>query len=77
MPENTSRWGTVREAAEIVGLHTMTIRRYIKAGEIPARRKGVKLIEVDLDAVRAMTAPVEATVTRTSVYATAVREAGK
>lgn len=69
MTDSTSRWGTIREAAELMGLHTMTIRRYIKAGELPARRKGVKLIEVDLDAVRRMTALVEPTVTRTSVYA--------
>jgi excisionase family DNA binding protein len=59
-----SRWGTVREAAQVLGVHTMTIRRYIKAGDLPARRKGVKLIEVDLDAVRALMAPVEPTVTR-------------
>jgi excisionase family DNA binding protein len=70
MPEQMSRWGTVKEAAAITGFHTMTIRRYIKAGDLPARRKGVKLIEVDLDAVRAMTAPIEPTVTRSGVYAT-------
>lgn len=74
MPEQTSRWGTVREAAEIMGLHTMTIRRYIKAGDLPARRKGVKLIEVDLEAVRRMTSMIEPTVTRSSVYASNVAE---
>lgn len=69
MPEQTSRWGTVKEAAELMGLHTMTIRRYIKAGELPARRVGVKLIQVDLEAVRRMVSAIEPTVTRTSVYA--------
>jgi excisionase family DNA binding protein len=69
MPEQTSRWGTVKEAAELMGLHTMTIRRYIKAGELPARRVGVKLIQVDLDAVRRMVSAVEPTVTREGVYA--------
>jgi len=71
MPETApSRWGTVREAAQELGVHTMTIRRYIKAGELPARRIGVKLIQVDLDHVRRMIAPVEPTVTRTGTYAT-------
>lgn len=62
-------WGTVKEAAELSGLHSMTIRRYIKAGDLPARRVGVKLIQVDLDAVRAMVRPMEATVVRSGVYA--------
>lgn len=68
MPD-TSRWGTVKDAAEILGVHEMTIRRYINAGDLPARRKGVKLIEVDLDAVRRLMSPIEPTVTRTGVYA--------
>jgi excisionase family DNA binding protein len=68
MPD-ASRWGTVKDAAEILGVHEMTIRRYINAGDLPARRKGVKLIEVDLDAVRRLMSPIEPTVTRTGVYA--------
>jgi excisionase family DNA binding protein len=69
LSENVSNWGTVKEAAEILGVHGMTIRRYIAAGELPARRQGVKLIQVDLDAVRRLMTPVEPTVTRESVYA--------
>lgn len=68
MPD-TSSWGTVKDAAEILGVHTMTIRRYINAGDLPARRRGVKLIEVDLAAVRALIQPIGATVTRTPRYA--------
>lgn len=77
MPDDSSRWGTVKEAAELMGLHTMTIRRYINAGELPARRIGVKLIQVDLDAVRRMTSPIEPTVTRTGVYASTGGNRGK
>lgn len=66
MSDATSRWGTVKEAAELMGLHTETIRRYINAGDLPARRKGVKLIQVDLDAARAMFQPIEPTTTRVS-----------
>lgn len=51
-------WGTVKEAAKRSGLHTMTIRRYIAAGRLPAQRVGVKLIRVDLNAVDKLTAPV-------------------
>lgn len=50
MPNDPS-WGTVQEAAERSGLHHRTIRRYINDGLIPARRIGVKLIRVDLNAV--------------------------
>ena len=59
MSNDLSRWGTVKEAADIMGLHAMTIRRYINAGDLPARRKGIKLLEVDLDAVRRMLQPIE------------------
>lgn len=57
MSEDVSRWGTIKEAAEISGFHHVTIRRYINDGVLPARRIGVKLIRVDLDAVRALDRP--------------------
>ena len=75
MPETESRWGTAKEAAAILGVSHMTIRRYVAAGELPARRKGIKFIEVDLDAVRRLIVPVEPTVTRTGVYATTTDKA--
>lgn len=59
MTETGSRWGTVQEAAERSGLHSMTIRRYIDAGRLPARRIGVKLIRVDMNAVDALVQPIE------------------
>lgn len=56
-------WGTVQEAAELSGVSGMTIRRYIKAGRLPGRTHGVKMVRVDLNAVRDMFVqgtPVEA-----------------
>lgn len=58
MTPDTDRWGTVNEAAAIAGLSSMTIRRYINKGLLPARRQGVKLLRVDLEAAAALTAPV-------------------
>lgn len=58
-----SRWGTVKEAAAIAGLHTMTIRRYINAGDLPARRISKKLIQVDLNAVERLIRPYGANLT--------------
>ncbi|WP_369938639.1 hypothetical protein [Xanthomonas tesorieronis] len=34
----TIRWGTIGEAGEILGLHPLTMRKLIKAGELPVRR---------------------------------------
>lgn len=51
MTLDPSRWGTVKDAANKSGLSEMTIRRYINAGTLPARRMGVKLIRVDMEAV--------------------------
>lgn len=53
------QWGTVKEAAERTGLSIMTIHRYGRAGRLPMRRKGVRLVEVDLAALDGIYAPLE------------------
>lgn len=52
-------WGTVQEAADRTGLSGMTIRRYGKAGTLPMRRKGPRLIEVDLSRLDSIYAPLD------------------
>lgn len=54
-PPGAVRWGTVGEAAEILGLHMATMKKLIDAGEIPVRRvalAGGRPFIVDLDWVR-------------------------
>lgn len=54
-PPDAVRWGTVGEAAEMLGLHMATMKKLIDAGEIPVRRvalTGVRPFIVDLDWVR-------------------------
>lgn len=54
IPE-TLRWGTVGEAAKILGFHMVSMKKRIERGEIPTRRissKKVRDIVVDLDWVR-------------------------
>lgn len=49
------KWGTVSEAAEILGLHMLTMQKLIGAGEIPVRRvspTGSRPFIVDLDWAR-------------------------
>jgi excisionase family DNA binding protein len=61
MDNNDPSWGTVAEAAKRVGLSTMTIRRYIDQGRIPARRLGPRLVRVDLRAVDQLFTIIEPT----------------
>lgn len=54
-PLDAYRWGTVSEAAEILGLHMVTMSKLIDAGEIPVRRissSGVRPYIVDLEWAR-------------------------
>lgn len=43
-----SQWGTIQQAAEAYQVSQKTIRRWISAGIIDARRVGPRLIRVDL-----------------------------
>jgi excisionase family DNA binding protein len=52
--ENTPHWVTVKQAAEIVGTHSNTIRNWIALGKLPAHRFAERLVRInkaDLDAL--------------------------
>lgn len=54
MTERTERAISVPEAARRIGVHPMTLRRWISQGIIPAHRVGPKLLrlrEADVDAM--------------------------
>ncbi len=40
---------TVKQAAEYVGVCEKTIRNYIKSGILPAKRRGPRIIVIDID----------------------------
>lgn len=45
-------------AAEYLGVHTNTIRRYVAKGVITGYRIGPRLIRVDLDEIDALLSPI-------------------
>ena len=47
-----------KEAAELIGVHPLTIRRAIAAGDLPASRLGPRLIRVKRSDVLAMLRPI-------------------
>jgi excisionase family DNA binding protein len=49
---------SVNEAAQSLGVHPVTLRRWIYDGLLPAVRVGRKNIRVDADDVRALIQPV-------------------
>lgn len=53
-------WGTMRDAAERTGLSRMTMTRYARDGRIRTRRKGPRLIEVDLTSLDNIYGPLDA-----------------
>ncbi len=53
-PATQRRLDTINGAAEYVGVHHKTIRRWISSGRITAYRVGPVLIRVDLDELDAM-----------------------
>lgn len=46
------------EGAEILGVNTRTVRRYIAAGKITAYRVGPKLVKVDAADLETLLTPV-------------------
>jgi excisionase family DNA binding protein len=54
----TRRWGTLDEAADILGCSTRTVRRFIEAGELTKYRLGPRLIKVDLNELDALLVPI-------------------
>jgi excisionase family DNA binding protein len=48
---------TVRYAADYLGVHPFTIRRYITQGRLRGYRTGPKLWRIDLDSLHALVVP--------------------
>lgn len=42
------RWGTIKQAADLLGVHRDTVRRMVARGEIYGERVSPRLIRVDL-----------------------------
>ncbi|GAA1694852.1 hypothetical protein GCM10009792_13590 [Microcella alkalica] len=65
MPEHQSiaraSWGSLQDAAEHWDLSVKTIRRYIAAGQIEARRVGPRAIRVNLDSLDSLGTPLRYT----------------
>jgi excisionase family DNA binding protein len=71
MPENTSvgrltvtrpvgrRYAKIREAADYVGVHQVTVRKWADEGKIRLYRSGARLVRVDLDEIDALLAEGE------------------
>ena len=53
-----SKHVSLSEAAEMLGVTTKTIRRYIAARKLPAYRVGPRLIRVDVADIEALLKPV-------------------
>lgn len=47
-----------KQAAELVGVHPLTIRRAIASGDLPAMRMGPRIIRVKRSDVLAMLRPI-------------------
>lgn len=54
-------WASLQEAAEYWGVSVKTIRRYIAAGMIDARRVGPRSIRVELESLDALGTPLQYT----------------
>lgn len=51
-------WGTLTEAAEVLGVSTRTVRRRIADGSINARKFGPKLIRVEMTSLEEFGRPL-------------------
>ncbi len=52
------RYGSIAEAADLVGASTKTIRRRIADGTLTGYRMGPRLIRVDLSEIERVLAPI-------------------
>ena len=59
-PDKPRRLGTMKQAAEALGMCDRTIRRYIADGRLTAYRVGKRAIRVDLDSLLALQKPMGA-----------------
>lgn len=55
--QEAPEWGSMKDAADIIGVSRMTVTRYARDGRIRTRRKGPRLIEVDLTSLDAIYTP--------------------
>lgn len=53
-------WGTMTDAAEILEVSRMTVTRYARDGRIRTRRKGPRMIQVDLTSLDNVYGPLDA-----------------
>lgn len=49
MLDKLNRWVTVKDAAKYLGVSDKTVRRYIKAGKLPAARLSSRLTRISMD----------------------------
>lgn len=62
MPANkSSRLVSLPQAAEMLGVTTRTLRRYIADGRLSAYRLGPRMLRVDLDELDALLRPLATT----------------
>lgn len=54
---NNSEWLTVAEAAILAGVDRATLWRWTRSGRIPARRRGLRTLEIPRAAIEALRAP--------------------
>jgi excisionase family DNA binding protein len=58
LPRQQRRYGSIAEAADLVGTSTRTVRRRIADGSLTGYRMGPRLIRVDLAELDAMFRPI-------------------
>jgi excisionase family DNA binding protein len=59
MENNESVWLTIKQAAEVKGLHPNTIRNCIRDGRLPAVRLGARVIRVNSKDLEALFTPYQ------------------
>lgn len=57
------QFATLATAAEVAGVSTKTIRRYISSGRITGYRMGPRMIRVDIRELQQLLAPIPVTST--------------
>lgn len=59
-PADRSRWDSIADAAEHLGVSEKTIRNYIARGTLPAYRLGNRAIRIDRRDLDALLTPIPA-----------------
>jgi DNA binding domain, excisionase family len=58
---DSSKWGTLKDAADVYSVSEKTIRRMIERGEIEAIRFGPRVIRVNLESLEFARRPMQST----------------